>query len=296
MSEMSAAQQLLKRMAEVGRTSSYKGTFTYEQGGVLKTFRVFHTVKDGKEYERLVHLSGPSAEVVRQGNPVGCSRTGDLLLRGGIVESSIGHGHLDDFYHLSIQGEDRVAGRTVIELHVIPKDQLRYGYVLSIDKQSGLLLRAIMVAENRKQVLERFQFVDVSFGAEISTDEVMSTEVAPMVADVNGLPCVRDDRRPALGLWNVGWVPEGFVLVDVQPGAKKASETLMFSDGLGFFSVFIDNGPGLQLPLLKAKRGATVAVMDRATLGTDEYAVCVVGEIPTESAARIAQSVGPQQQ
>ncbi len=289
--EAGPAHDLLKRMAEASRKASYRGTFTYEHGGVLKTFKIFHAVRNGKEYERLVHMNGPEAEVIRMGNSLDCRRASDMLLRGAIIESSIGHGHIGDFYEFLIRGEDRVAGRRVVELHVVPKDLQRYGYVLSIDKESSLLLRAMLVSPDRKQVLERFQFVEVDLDTPVSDEELSNSDSRPMVADVNALPCIDGTEKPASRHWQVGWLPKGFVLVGRRAGSEPGHEALMFADGLAFFTIFIDNGTGLNMPPLQARRGATVAVMSKVTGKSQEFSVCVVGEIPMKSADRVARSL-----
>lgn len=291
MPEASPAHELLKRMAEAGRNASYRGTFTYEHGGVLKTFKIFHTVRDGKEYERLVYMNGPKAEVIRQGSSLDCRRASDVLLRGAVIESAVGHGHIGDFYKLMIRGEDRVADRDVVELQVVPKDQQRYGYVLSIDKQNALLLRAMLVSPDHKQVLERFQFVDIDLNTPITDEELQNSDSRPLVADVNALPCADASDKPESTYWQAGWLPKGFVLVGQKEGNEPGHETLMFTDGLAFFTIFVDNGNGLKIPPLQAQRGATVAVMSKARDGLREFSVCVVGEIPMPSADRVARSL-----
>lgn len=288
MPESMSAQELLKRMAEAGRNLNYQGTFTYEHGGAMKSFRITHNVSGGKEYERLEYMNGPQAEVVRSGNPLACERAGDILLRGAIIESGIGYGNLEKYYQLQIKGADRVAGRSVTELHVIPKDQMRYGYVLSIDKGSSLLLRAMLIATSPKQVvLERFEFVQVAIGDELAEGQLLSSNDLP--EEPGTVPC--DEEGQDYQHWRVNWLPEGFVLTSVHKGNKEGAETLVFTDGLSFFSVFIDSGEGLSMPSLRAKRGATVAAMARAKYHSKEFSICVVGEIPMAVATRIARSV-----
>jgi sigma-E factor negative regulatory protein RseB len=65
----------------------------------------------------------------------------------------------------------------------------------------------------------------------------------------------------------------------------------MFTDGLAVFSVFIDSDPGRSLPAIDANLGATVAVLTKADINNQEYAICVVGEIPRATANQIASAI-----
>ena len=61
-----------------------------------------------------------------------------------------------------IKGDGRIANREVSMVHVLPKDKYRYGYVVAIDKDSGLLLQSVLMSHTGKP-LERFQFVDITY-------------------------------------------------------------------------------------------------------------------------------------
>ena len=281
-----SARQLLARMSTASHHTSYRGTFTYQQRGALKTFKVFHLVRDNEEFEKLVHMDGASAEVIRPGNPLHCKRAGQ-----GLLDSSAGDSRIEQLYHLKITGDDRVANRPVTELQLIPRDTWRHGYVFSIDKQSGLLLRTLMIANDGQRLLERFQFVDVEIGPGLSGLQLQSTEAQTTVAGVETLPC-NDYDKLGFGLWKVHWLPEGFVLAGVKRG-EGASENLMFTDGIGFFSVFVEP-QDKDIPSGSARRGATVVAMTRAAYREQNYSVSVVGEIPLRSAKRIARSVRAQ--
>ena len=65
-------------------------------------------------------------------------------------------------------------------------------------------------------------------------------------------------------------------------------ETLLFSDGLSVFSVFFDPQGGRLLPEVQAQRGATVAQLARVNARGGDFLVSVVGEIPIETAQRVA--------
>jgi len=294
MPEASSAQQLLKRVSEASQSLSYSGTFTYEHSGSLKTFKVVHVIDDGLAHERLVYLDGPRSVVTRTSNPLSCRSSGDLLLRGDILIGGLSQARIDDHYDLQIRGEDRVADREVIELFVMPKDKFRYGYVLSVDKQTGLVLRVVLVSNDRKnQVLERFQFVNLNLNPELETDEILSGSTKQL-SNAEMTPC--DTSAKVIEeseSWKVNWHPPGFVLTDRKFSAEDGSESLVFTDGMAFFTVFIDQKNKLNFYPVEGRRGPTVAFYANATFAKNEYAICVVGEIPMVPAKKIVSSIRP---
>ena len=49
--QMDSAYDLMARMAKASKELSYKGLFTYEYRGQLRSIKVVHLVRDGKTYE-----------------------------------------------------------------------------------------------------------------------------------------------------------------------------------------------------------------------------------------------------
>ena len=70
------ARLLVDKMSRAQREQDYSGVFTYEYGAQLATLRIFHTVNDGVENERLIHLDGEHREILRQGHEVSCVHAG----------------------------------------------------------------------------------------------------------------------------------------------------------------------------------------------------------------------------
>src|SRR5690625_7828855 len=56
------AHQLLKKMSEAGQNLSYRGSFTYEHGSSIESFRVVRWTDEGVNYERLEQPSGPERQ------------------------------------------------------------------------------------------------------------------------------------------------------------------------------------------------------------------------------------------
>lgn len=86
-------------------------------------------------------------------------------------------------------------------------------------------------------------------------------------------------------------MPPGFVMASHKLVDNQGQESMMFTDGLAVFSVFIDIDKARSLPAIEANLGATVAVLTKAEINNQEYAICVVGEIPRATASQIASAI-----
>lgn len=289
--DMESAQDLMARMAKASRELNYSGVFTYEHRGNLTSVKLIHEVRDGKIYERLLHMDGSQRDVVSRSDSLNCVRAGDMLLRGNAYKISDGsYLRLEDFYEFHIKGDDRIANRDVSLVHVIPKDRYRYGYILAIDKESGLLLQSLLMNQ-AGQPLERFQFVDISIGSSSSYLDMQIKEGG--FTEINQADCIEINRKISTpqSMWDVNWLPPGFVLASHQPPGAAGQESMMYTDGLAVFSVFIDSVQGTVLPPVDAKLGATVAVLTKVDISGNQYAICVVGEIPRGTASQVAGAI-----
>ncbi len=283
-------KQLLSQMSESVRTLDYRGLFTYEHGGTLSTLRVVHAVRDGVQYERLQHLSGPEREVLRQGRPVECLNPGDQLLQGRFDAFGDQFEGLETYYHFYIRGEERVAGRDVINIQVKPRDPFRYGFSLAIDKETGLPLKSLLI-DAKMRVLERFQFIELELGPSIMESDYQAVTAKHRVVDHELSPCNQLAPAQPTG-WQAKWLPGGFVFSGQQK-TSQGQDMYMFTDGLTAFSVFVDSNDNPRQPDVKAQRGATVAYMHNLIRNRRAYQITVVGEIPPGTAQRVAYQMNP---
>lgn len=294
---------LLTRMANATRQLDYRGLFTYEYGGSQETLRVSHSVANGSEYESLEHLTGPAREILRVGRDVNCQYIGDQLLSGRVSSLSSNYASLEHFYHFYVRGLDRVAGRDAWVLDVVPRDQFRYGYSLSIDRETGLLLKSLLVGRNKK-ILERFQFVELELGpvavasmASGAADKTLARASSSRRVVEHSLSECNLTSPPDAKVWLAAWLPAGFVLTGQERKKLDAEfawrDVLMYTDGLTSFSVFIE--PVAEIAALegRAQRGATAVYLSRLQVGSDFYRVTVVGEIPMQAAQRVVSDIKP---
>ncbi|MBL4826399.1 MAG: MucB/RseB C-terminal domain-containing protein, partial [Spongiibacteraceae bacterium] len=272
--EDSKARLLLDKMSHSFRELTYQGAISYQQGDIVQSLRITHAVIDGEEFERLEYMDGERREIIRRGHTLSCIHPGHQLIRLYQQQQALNQlpnsqndslYKLTDYYDLSVVGTGRIANRSVVELLVRPKDAHRFIHRLSIDSQTGLLLRSIVEGSTGK-VLERFQFADIQIGGAIPKEHFHARDHSYQAEHVD--PVLSLSRESALNEekpWLVNWLPGGFTAVVANQ--KFASEDMAtFTDGFAVFSVFLEKidqsllqhgvdsgGEGL------ARRGATVA-------------------------------------
>ena len=302
-------REWLDEMNRAFSALSYDGIFSYFSGEDLASLRVVHMVIDGEQRERMVHLNGAPREIVRKGDEVACIvMPGDALLE---LEESIPSGpfarafvrrydRISENYGLSFFGEDRVADRTAVRVAVTPRDDDRYGYRLWLDKETRLLLRSELI-DRDGQRLEIFQFNQIRFG-----DDVDPAALEPDGKDgslVSRLTLATKEPRPVSPeevAWEASWLPDGFRIAAADtrraPNSLNTIDTIMYSDGLAAFSLFVEDMPDSGAASMVSRNGATVAVTHMIRNRNNEpYLVTLVGEIPAPTAQRIARSVVPRE-
>ncbi|RZA00471.1 MAG: transcriptional regulator [Moraxellaceae bacterium] len=283
-----SVQSLLSKMSQEAAHLNYRGSFTYQnQTSIeLQSFRVEHWIENGVEHDRFLFLNGPERLIVRDGQPVDCKAMGDELLQGSFVKIGKSLVNMDQLYQFEIRGRERIAGRWSRVLQVIPKDPYRYGYFLSIDEETGLVLKSWLIDENARP-LERYQFISIELNPDLNQLKTKSLlHEYKAVADVT--PC-NPTQLSKPSSWQIGWVPPGFAFAG-QRQLPNGQAMLMYTDGLTTFSVFIEATSSF-VPEGVGKRGATLAYMSRLVVRDVVYRASVVGEIPVAAAAKIAQNI-----
>jgi sigma-E factor negative regulatory protein RseB len=160
----------------------------------------------------------------------------------------------------------------------------RYGYVMELDRSTGLLLKTMTLGRGQK-VLEKFQFANLFYEKPRSQGDrldVVHHAQHPVPGEV----------APARGVsrgWGVRWLPLGFTTTDdIDPLQGRRT----YTDGLAVFSVFLEEldseikpGEGL------VQQGSTTSYTRGMRLREQPVLVTVVGEIPVNTARMVADSV-----
>jgi len=295
-------------LAEMNRAFTelnYDGVFSFYSGYDLSSLRIVHMLIDGEQRERLLHLNGAPREFVRRGDEVDCIlMPGDDLLSlaenmpaGPFARAFVRrYDQISQFYRLSFSGEDRVANRLAVRMAVTPLDENRYGYRLWLDKSTRLLLRSELV-DLAGAKLEIFQFNILELGSAVKQEALeLDFQQGSLVTHLTlatqpALPVAKAQVR-----WTLAWLPAGFTMMAAEvrrtEGRLKSVYTAMYTDGLAAFSVFVEDMPPEGVKSMVMRNGATVSVT-HLTQGpaASDHLVTLVGELPTATAQRIAQSI-----
>ncbi|KAA2285540.1 MucB/RseB C-terminal domain-containing protein [Arenimonas fontis] len=283
-----AAGAWLARIGPALRGLDYRGTLVVVAEGRMETLRVFHRNDDGRERERLVALSGPPRELVRDGDRVVCVGTGGgdaayALDGNGHLRAAIalGEGELPRGYDISLGGQGRVAGHAARIVDVRATDRWRYGYRLWLEQDSGLPLRVdLLDAEGR--AVERVAFTELELGVRPDDRELTASAPATPVPAPARQPTSPAENALA---WRVRSPPPGFALRAAR--AHGGGAHLLYSDGLASVSVYVEPVPAGLHGSDARRRGA---VHSRA-FWSDGWQVLAIGKVPAETVDRFARNL-----
>ncbi|GAA5445041.1 hypothetical protein Misp06_03234 [Microbulbifer sp. NBRC 101763] len=274
-------EQWLNKLAKAVSELEYSGLVTFEHAGMLETLQVVHAVRDGEQVERVRYLSGEPRELISHGSGGNCEFGASPSARTTLW-NAVGQQQVQRAYQFILRGEERIADRDAVVIEARPRDRYRLGLVVSLDRETGLPLKTMLVS-TQGRVLERYQFVQLDLSP-VEDSALQTVSNAARRID-NRSTCETSQSR-----WQVRWLPDGFKVVSVKP--LSDGDMMVFSDGLGVFTVFVQRlGPELENFKGRAIRGATVAYMDRMEVKGVAYTVTVVGEIPDATARRVASSI-----
>ncbi len=273
----------LAKMSRSYRELAYQGVVTFQRGDDLQVMQIARSVESGQTHELLTRLTGQGAQVVRAGHPLDCTHPGQQLLQLGDQLPASGCG-IAEFYRFQVGEGKRIAGRLAVRVGIQPRDMYRYGYILELDRETGLLL-GLSTLGHGDQTLERFQFADLHYGDSVAQPRDVAT-VHPARHPHPDVP----DGGPALTApWSVNWLPRGFTPTD-SVAAVNARRT--FTDGLAVFSIFLEQLPRELRPGEGvAREGSTTSYTRGMSLEGQPILVTVVGEVPLNTARMVADSV-----
>jgi len=178
------ALALLRKVYQATEKLSYTGTFVYQQGDRSETSRVTRLADASGQTEKLEVLDGVPREIVRTRDEVKCylpdsqtvkvdrgaeQRTFPAMLPEQITD-------LAQNYTITRGESARIAGYDCESVVLTPRDELRYGYKLWFDPNSGMLLRARTFNE-RGEMVEQFTFTQLAIG-NVSRDKVRAKHAA----------------------------------------------------------------------------------------------------------------------
>ncbi len=283
------AKQQLIAMRSAVHSLPYSGTLVYQRADVLANLSFQHDLKNGKEFARLRRLSGQPLERAKQGNQLIKAEPGPDVLRTGYslpgLLSADPKRIFDAPYQITLGEQERVADRTSQIIFVEALDGHRHNYQFWVDVETSLLLKAQTLDVNL-EVVEQFEFSELLVGPQtlkIAADEI------PM--QVNVYPIHRPNT--VLQFSPANWLPKGYQLISALPSksAGRSIYTLVYSDGLGSFSIFLELMDGVNGPPMHAILGPTVALGKDYSVAKGFLRVTLVGEIPLKTGKTIIDAL-----
>lgn len=279
-------------MNEASQHLNYELSYILIKKSSIEPLVYRHAVNDDQQLAHLVYLSGPVREVIRRGNEVSYIEPGTepfTIQSGSMVAPVIPMINrdiesLNQYYDFVKVGRSREAGSTTQVLRVVPKDGLRYSYVVWVDEKTSLPLRADLL-DRDGEILEQYRTISYVVNDKIA--EAMGGLNQAQLPKVLSLP----EGLVSETDWQASWVPEGFNSKELSryqmAATDKMVESQLFSDGLFSFSVYIADKDEHSLKGQLVRQGRRT--LHSLVIGDRE--VSVVGDIPPATAKRIAQSV-----
>jgi sigma-E factor negative regulatory protein RseB len=285
----------LRKMHDATQKLSYRGTFVYQNAGRSETSRITRLVDPAGDIEKVEVMDGVPREIVRTSDTVRCYLPGSRLVK---VEKRVEGGErgfpallperinaLARHYDISLGETRRIAGYDCQAVVLSPRDNLRYGYKLYADVNTGMLLRAVTLDAAGEQV-EQFSFTQLALGG-VTRDMVRPRHASRewRVEDAAAAPA-------RLAGWSLSSELPGFhkvVELKRRIGESRSAGQVVYSDGLAAVSVFIESLEGRSAPVRPGL--ASMGAIHIYTREVANHVVTVVGEAPAASVQRIANAV-----
>ena len=287
--------QWMAHMRGAACRRSYVGTFVVISAtGAMSSSRIAHACDGSLQVERVETLSGVPRTVFRRNGEVRTffassrtvrtdrSDTPALFPQPSVVAGT----KLSQFYAVQRLGLERVAGRSADVLWLKPQDDLRLGYRIWADQETGLVMKLQTLSSNAK-VMEQAAFSEIDWNASVKAEDLSRAMDA-----VDGFQRVSPEVRKT-SAQEEGWVlrqpVEGFVPVQcyrrtlsVEAGARSVLQCL-YSDGLASVSLFMESMDATRrggVEVQEVSMGATQMLARRA--GEDTW-LTIVGEVPRKT-------------
>jgi sigma-E factor negative regulatory protein RseB len=289
------AMALLRRIYEATEKLSYAGTFVYQQGERTETSRITRTTGPGGAVERVEVLDGMPREVVRTRDAVRCylpethtvkvERRNEQRAFPAMLPERITD--LASNYTITRGEPMRIAGFDCEAVVLTPRDELRYGYKLWADVNTGMLLKA-RTLDRKGETVEQFSFAQLAIG-NVPRDRARARHAGEHWH-------VEDAAVAPANLGQAGWTLKdelpGFrkiVEVTRRMGAARPVGQMVYSDGMAAVSVFIEPIAGRAEAVRPGP--SSLGAFHIYTREVANHIVTVVGEAPAASVQRIAATV-----
>lgn len=285
----------LQKISEANLKQSYRGTFIYRCNAQLVAMKIIHAANQDGGFEKLFALNGPEHEVVQNGQLMTSSLfRGKRVMAGGLSKSNAEEyeGNLDAHYQIAEVGADRIADRHTTVMEIRPSDKFRYGFLIWLDNDTGIVLRSDMIDEEGK-VIEQVMFVDLEMLADQDALRFIGDAqgASEQQADDEAMTRAKTDSLSD-SQWRANNIPSGFKLSerylrkDADNGVSQ--EQLVFTDGLASVSIFIEPYSKNEEPMVGETNIGAINVYGKLI---NDHQIMVVGDVPKSTVEFIAGSL-----
>ncbi len=284
----------LARMNHSVSHLSFEGNFVYLSGRILEAMRLRHFIVDGRPRESLFSLTGQPREIIRDadrltiitwvdGKPhrVSHPSSGRLSPLKPLQAED-----LKRHYRLVMGKNARIAGRSGVVVALVPRDDLRYGYRLTLDEESALPLD-LTVMDGNGELVSRIMFTQLHIHDHDPEYPAPDMD-RPPVAQTTAQAVAVEKSGSEASQWRFRALPTGFRLMSRQYHPEGRQEHFVFSDGLATISLYIE-------PLAEGDRpfdGETsLGSVNAFGRSLGRHQLTVVGEVPHKTLRLLADAV-----
>nr|WP_318384681.1 sigma-E factor regulatory protein RseB [uncultured Enterobacter sp.] len=282
---------LLQQMNLASQSLNYELSFVSINKQGVESLRYRHARLDNQPLAQLLQMDGPRREVVQRGSEISYFEPGlePFTLNGDYIVDSLPSLIYTDFKRISAiydfisVGRTRIADRLCEVIRVVARDGTRYSYIVWLDAETKLPMRVDLL-DRDGETLEQFRVIAFSVNAQVGTSmqTLAKASLPPLLSVPTG------DKIDFN--WSPAWLPQGFSEVSSSrrklPTVDMPVESRLYSDGLFSFSVNVNraNQNSTDQMLRTGRRTVSTTVRDNAE-------ITVVGELPPQTAKRIADSL-----
>ena len=292
-----SAAALLQQMQRAYHHYNFELSLVKIRQSDLEPMRFSHAALDNQELAHLIYLNGRPSEYLKRNHEISFFEPGHdpYTLKGARMPglwSALLEMNLErvlQSYEPVVTGRNRIAGLPTQVVRLVPKDAGKYGLMLWLEQESGLLLRLDLL-DQAGNLVEQYMGVDLRILPEPSSwlQQLANSKLPAAV------PVAEAYQAPQKNLgWAPSWLPLGFLVKSTDrhqlAGTDQFVDYMLLSDGLVDISLYVANSnaeisEGNQL----VRQGATSLLR---FMNDHKVEVTVVGEVPAKTAERIANSL-----
>lgn len=291
-----SVNEWLTRMHEASRQRAYMGTLVVSAGSSMSASKIWHVCNGEEQMERVDTLTGAPRTTIRRNNEV---ITFVPETKTAVVEKRDSLGVFPDllrtpsnlipqFYEAHEAGVQRVAGHLADMVEILPRDDLRFGYRIWSERQTGLVVKLQTLGE-QGAVLEQVAFSELQLDAPVSMEKLKKLMKNTRGYEVHR-PKLKKTTPEAEG-WRLKEPVPGFMAMSChtrENGTAPAPMQWVFSDGLASVSLFVEPfDPQRHTEESSAVVGSTHSVSRRV----GEHWLTALGEVPEQTLRRFAQAL-----